>query len=58
MTPDYLPAGTLKCPNDKALLHWECFQGMRVVKKQDGLKLFQARCPDCKTYFGVKSTEK
>lgn len=31
---------------------------MRVVKKQDGLKLFQARCPDCKTYFGVKSTEK
>lgn len=51
--PGYLKKGTLKCPNDKELLHWEQMGGMRIVKLQDGFKLLQAKCVKCGHYFGV-----
>jgi hypothetical protein len=42
-----LRKGTLKCPNDSAELHFEIFQGMRMVR--DGK--YDAVCPKCNNYY-------
>ena len=46
-----LAVGTLKCPADKANLHFKIFQGMRI---REG-NLYAARCPHCKNYYGVEA---
>lgn len=51
MTTEQYPLkkGTLKCPSDKAVLHFEQIHGMRIIR--DGH--LQARCPECKVYYRV-----
>lgn len=51
----WLKKGTMKCPNENKPLHWEVFGGMRVVKEQDGIRLYQAKCPECGYYWGVRA---
>lgn len=48
-----LKKGSLKCPTDKTLLHFENHCGMRIIK--DGY--LNAYCPKCKKYFNVKPNE-
>ena len=50
-----LKLGTLKCPIDKAVLHFEVW-GMMRVKHPDGKEWkYKARCPDCKAHYDVKA---
>jgi hypothetical protein len=52
-----LKKGTKKCPDDKTILHFECFQGMVLARMDDETKLLvlSAKCPHCGKYFKVKS---
>lgn len=47
---EVLKRGTLKCPEDNTVLHFEQIHGMRVIK--DGV--LSAHCPQCKKYYSVK----
>lgn len=50
-----LNAGTTHCPRDKSILHFEQMGGMRLYRKNDqGVEVFEARCPLCGKTFYVR----
>ncbi|HGH3373995.1 TPA: hypothetical protein ACJIK4_003523 [Kluyvera cryocrescens] len=53
--PRYLMAGTTSCPKCKGGLEWEQHFGFMKVYNVDGKELYQGRCMQCKTYWGVKT---
>lgn len=53
--PRYLKAGTTNCPKCKGSLEWEQYYGFMKVYNVDGKELYQGRCMQCKTYWGVKT---
>ena len=54
-----LKLNTLNCPDCKTPLHFECFQGMRMVREigETSKYYYSALCPDCKKEFKVKSNK-
>ena len=54
---DPLKLGTLKCPDDGALLHFEVMGSMRVKRRTDDGMVFRALCPTCNRHFNVRAKE-
>lgn len=52
-----LKKNTVKCPNDKTLLHFEVMHGMRMARMDSETKVLSlaAKCPHCGEYFKVKA---